>query len=40
MITFVLRFTVAVLSFCLMVLPVQAARDTDSYDGNLSLIHI
>ena len=39
MITFVLRFTVAVLSFCLMVLPVQAARDTDSYDGNIFALY-
>ena len=39
MVTFLLRSAIAVLSFCLIVLPVQAARDTDSYDGNIFALY-
>ena len=39
MVTFLLRSVIAVLSFCLIVLPVQAARDTDSYDGNIFALY-
>ena len=39
MLTFLLRSAIAVLSFCLIVLPVQAARDTDSYDGNIFALY-
>ena len=39
MLTFLLRTAIAVLSFCLIVLPVQAARDTDSYDGNIFALY-
>ena len=39
MTAFLIRSIVAVLSLILMVLPAQAIRETDSYDGNIFALY-